>query len=291
MEYLIPRFLCAFLSGMILSQTGSFIQMGTRNILASPSTLGFDGLSVLWILVLHSIMLIMGVDHPILMLFLVGVPVFVGVGWYFARFIGGNRNIERLILLGLTFNLLVGAVFSLWQFLFVAFNLPFPVELWFGHFRYADPTAAWLLVFVECFILAGWSGLRSEFFLFSLGKNVAQNWKLKEKVFFTFLFTAVAIGTFSVVSLFGAFSFLALVFPILSRKLWFKKFDLAGEILLGGAVNGLLLLGIDSLCYFFPVLGAEIPVGLIATSVGALSLIFLLWRSDKPLEILAKAKK
>ncbi|WP_408095369.1 iron chelate uptake ABC transporter family permease subunit [Peredibacter sp. HCB2-198] len=291
MDYLIPRFLCAFLSGAILSQTGSLIQMGTRNILASPSTLGFDGLSILWILILHSVLLLTGYEHPVTVLFLFGVPVFAIVGIFFSKFIGQSKNIERLILLGLTFNLLVGAVFSLWQFLFLAFNLPFPVELWFGHFRFANPEALGILVVLEFLILFGWWRLSKEFLLFSLGKNLASNWKLEERTVYKFLFLTVAIGTFTVISLFGAFSFMALVFPIFARKLWFKKFDLAGEFLIGGLANGLLLMAIDSACYYFPIFGAEIPVGLIATAVGALSLIFLLWTSKGPMEIVAKTKK
>lgn len=291
MDYLIPRFLCAFLSGVVLSQTGSLIQMGTRNILASPSTLGFDGLSILWILVLHSVLLLTGYDHPIFVLFLFGVPVFVLVGLFFSRFMGQSKNIEKLILLGLTFNLLVGAVFSLWQFLFLAFNLPFPVELWFGHFRFANVEALIILLVLEAFILLGWGWLSKEFFLFSLGKNLASNWKLEESLVYKFLFLTVAIGTFTIISLFGAFSFMALVFPILARKLWFKKFDLSGEFLIGALVNGLLLMAIDSVCYYFPIYGAEIPVGLIATAVGALSLILLLWTSGKHMDFLAKPKK
>lgn len=291
MDYLVPRLLCALFSGIIISQTGSLIQMGTRNILASPSTLGFDGLSVFWILVLHSVMLIFGYDQPLATLFFFGVPFFIFVGWFFARFIIRSKNIEKLVLLGLTFNLLVGAIFSLWQFLFLAFNLPFPVELWFGHFRFANLEALGILFVLEACLIIGWCYLKKEFQLFSLGKTVATNWKLNEKVLFSFLFIMVAVGTFSVVSLFGAFSFLGLVFPILARKLWFRSYDLPGEFLWGALVNGLLLMLIDLVCYSFPVFGAEIPVGLIATAVGALSLIFLLWNSDRHLEILAKTKK
>ena len=291
MDYLVPRLLCALLSGMIISQTGSLIQMGTRNILASPSTLGFDGLSVFWILILHSVMLIFGYDQPLTTLFFFGIPFFILVGGFFARFIVRSKNIERLILLGLTFNLLVGAIFSLWQFLFLAFNLPFPVELWFGHFRFANIEALGILLILELVLIVGFSYLKKNFQLFSLGKSVAANWKLNEKVLFSFLFIMVAIGTFTVISLFGAFSFLGLVFPILARKLWFRSYDLPGEFLLGALINGLLLMLIDLVCYSFPVFGAEVPVGLIATAVGALSLILLLWNSDRHLEILAKARK
>lgn len=289
MEYLIPRLLSAILTGAILSQTGSLIQMSTRNILASPSTLGFDGLSVLWILFFHSILLFFGYDQPVLMLFLIGMPVFIFIGWIYSGFINRQKNIERLILIGLTFNLFVGAIFSLWQFLFLAFNLPFPIELWFGHFRFANMEALSILTVVEIFIVAGWFMLKKDFYLFSFGKSVAQNLGLNHKSLFFFLFMAVAVGTFSVISLFGAFSFLGLIFPIIARKLWFGKFDLKGEFLLGALLNGLSLMLIDAVCYFFPIYGAEIPVGLIATAVGAVSLILLLWHSNH-WEILAKVK-
>lgn len=292
MEYLIPRFFCAIFTGAILSQTGSFIQMSTRNILASPSTLGFDGLSILWVLFFHSVLIFFGYDQPVLILFLFGVPFFIIMAWFFSTFLIRQKNIERLILIGLTFNLLVGAIFSLWQFLFLAFNLPFPIELWFGHFRYANGQALLILSTLEFLIIAGWIILKKDFLIFSLGKSVAQNLKLDHKRLFLFLFISVALGTFAVVSLFGAFSFLGLIFPIIARKLWFKKFDLIkGEILIGGLVNGLALMAIDAVCYFFPIYGAEVPVGLIATAVGAVSLILLLWKSDTSLEILAKSQK
>ena len=291
MEYVAIRFLCALLAGTILSQTGSLIQLSTRNILASPSTLGFDGLSIFWILIFHSLLLSFGMEHSSIALILVGLPVFIFTGVIYSSFIKRYQSIEKLILMGLTFNLLIGAVFSLWQFLFLAFNLPFPVELWFGHFRYAGQEALSLLILFEGVFIFFWFLLRRELNLFSLGKSVARNLGLKQNHFYLFIFLSIAIGTFAVIALFGAFSFLGLVFPILARKLWFKKFDLKGEFLIGAMVNGLFLMFIDVLCYYFPIYGAEIPVGLIATGVGAVSLILILWKSDNRLEILAKTQK
>ena len=288
MDYLIIRFLSALLTGIIISQAGSLIQMSTRNLLASPSTLGFDGLAILWVLLFHSIVLMLNIDQPLIFQLLLGLPMFFLLGWCYSKFLGRKRNIERLILIGLTFNLLVGAIFSLWQFLFLAFNLPFPVELWFGHFRFSDLNGAMVLLTLEVFFLAGWFLLRKDFIIYSMGRSVARNLKLNTARLYLFMFTTIAIGTFAVVGLFGAFSFLGLIFPIISRKLWFSKYDLSGELLWGSTVNGLAFLLVDSICYFFPIMGAEIPVGLIATAVGAVSLIMLLWKSDSLLEILAK---
>lgn len=291
MDYLIPRFLCALLSGTLLSQTGTLIQMSSRNILASPSTLGFDGISILWILLFHSTMLMLGFEPSILTLFLTGIPLFLLVGWTYFKMMGTLESVEKYILIGLTFNLLVGAIFSLWQFLFLAFNFPFPAELWFGHFRFANLETLSILVLVETGMLIGWIFLRKEFLLFSLGKSVARNLKLRQKSLYLFLFMAVSVGTFSVISLFGAFSFLGLIFPYIARKLWFKRFDLKGEFLIGALMNGISLMVVDSLSYFLPIYGAEFPVGLIAMILGAVSLIFLLWKGERPFEILAKAQK
>lgn len=291
MEYLISRFLSAFLTGMILSQTGSYIQMSTRNVLASPSTLGFDGLAILWVLIFHSILVFSGGDQNSLILFLSGIPMFIGVGVIYSRFMGKQKNIERLILIGLTFNLLVGAIFSLWQFLFLAFNKPFPVELWFGHFRFAGLETLLILGVVELFLLFGQFYFRREINLFSLGENISRNLKLNEAGLYRFFFIAISLGTFSVIALFGAFSFLGLILPFVARKLWFERFDLKGELLMGAGVNAFFFMLIDVLCYQFPVYGAEIPVGLIATGLGAVSLILLLWKSSNSFEILAKSRK
>lgn len=283
MDYLIIRMICSFLAGVMLSQAGSLVQLGTRNILSSSSTLGLDGLSVLWLLVFHSLSLAFNLNFSIEWTFLVSVPLFVLLGMLFPRFLKSKTKFERIILLGVTFNLLVGAIFSLWQFFFMAFNLPFPVELWFGHFRFASSEAVMILIIVEGFILLGMKTYLPQLQLFSLGPMVALNWGLNEKKLFRFIFVVVAISTLVVTNLFGAFAFLGLVFPIVARKMWFKRKDLTGELIHGSYLNGLSLMILDLLCYFAPIHGAEIPVGLIVTAVGAVSLILVLWLKSKDL--------
>lgn len=281
MDYLLIRLGASFLTGVLLSQSGSLIQLGTRNILASPSTLGFDGLAVLWLLIFHSISLYFNLSYPIELSFLIGVPLFIFLGLMFPRLLKGKSKFEKIILLGLTFNLLVGSVFSLWQFLFMAFNLPFPVELWFGHFRFASAQALAILVGAEILILLGMKFFFRDLKMFSIGPIMGLNWELNEKRLFKFIFVVVALSTLLVINLFGAFSFLALLFPILARKLWFKKWDLTGEFFGGAVFNGLCLMLIDWACYQFPLYGAEVPVGLIVTGLGALSLIGILWSKYK----------
>jgi ABC-type Fe3+-siderophore transport system permease subunit len=290
MDYLIIRLISSFLVGVLLSQAGSLIQLGTRNILASPSTLGIDGLSVLWLLIFHSVTLYFNLNFSVEWTFLLGVPLFFLIGMGFPKFFKGQSKFERIILLGLTFNLLVGAVFSLWQFLFMAFNLPFPVELWFGHFRFASSSSLGILLVTEFLILLGMKYFYKDLKMFSIGPIMELNWGLDEKKLFRFIFVVVAVSTLIVINLFGAFSFLGLVFPILARKMWFKQRDMGGELFLGPVFNGLCLMAVDCLCYFNPIYGAEVPVGLIVTGIGAVSLIVILW-SNKDSEIVAKPKK
>ena len=291
MDYLIIRLFSSFFVGVLLSQSGSLIQLGTRNILSSPSTLGFDGLAVLWLLIFHSVSLYLNLSYPVEWTFLLGMPLFILLGLLFPQFLKGKLKFERIILLGITFNLFVGAIFSLWQFLFMAFNLPFPVELWFGHFRFASSVSLGILLGTELLVLVGMRFFYRDLKMFSIGPIMGLNWGLNEKRLFQFIFIVVAVSTLVVVNLFGAFSFLGLVFPLLARKMWFQKRDLAGEFFIGPVFNGFCLMVVDALCYFNPILGAEVPVGLIVTGIGAVSLILILWSCNKDSEIVAKPKK
>lgn len=281
MDYVIIRAISSFLAGMLISQSGSLVQLSSRNILSSPSTLGFDGLAVLWLLVVHSLSLLFQFELTTELSLIWGVPVFILIGYFFSFLLKGKKKLERIILLGITFNLLVGAVFSLWQFLFMAFNLPFPIELWFGHFRYASSSSAIVLIITEMiifiYLLRNFKMLK----MLSLGPIMKVNWGLDERKLLGFVFITASVSTFIVISLFGSFSFLGLIFPIIARKVWFKSKDLNGEFFYGSLMNGLLLMGVDLLCYFSPIYGAEVPVGLIVTGIGALSLIVILWTNAK----------
>lgn len=288
MDYLILRLASSFLCGLILSQAGSFIQTGTRNILASPSTLGIEGLSVLWILLFHTLTMMTGLESE--WWGLIGVPVFGLIGLFLSRIVGKEFKLESILFVGLTFNLLVGAVFSLWQFFFLAYNLPFPVEIWFGHFRFVRPEAVLVLSGFEFALLLFMRKFWKDLQLYSLGPSLSRTHAGNIRGLYSFFFVFSIAGTFLVISLFGAFSFLGLILPLMARKIWFGRFDMKGELVIGSMFNGLIFMLLDYLCYRYPVMGAEIPVGLIASVLGAVCLIALIGRSRGP-DFLANARK
>lgn len=285
MDYLLTRMLCSFLTGVLSSQAGSLVQLGTRNILSSPSTLGFEALTVFWLLLIHVVGLVVGESH---LLFYLGFPVFIAVALVIKKFVGVETNLERVILLGLTVNLLMGAVFSLGQFFFLALNFPFPMEVWFGNFRLADPSKLLWVFLAEIFFLCFYLRYERKILVYSLGEDWGQGLRLKDGSLFLFIFIAAILATYLIVNLFGAFAFLGLIFPIIARSFWFKAFDVRGEFLLGALGNGFLLMVIDAICYEFTFAGAELPVGLLVSVVGAVSLILILWRFSKASHLLAK---
>jgi ABC-type Fe3+-siderophore transport system permease subunit len=217
-----------------------------------------------------------------------GIFFFVGVGIYFSRIFKFRLDLNRPLLIGISFNLFVGGFFSLAQFFFQAFNVPFPNELWFGHFRDVNQEAFLSLLSVSIFANFVLLKLHRKITMYSLGPMISQNLNVNSGQLYRWIFVTVGISLFVVISHFGVFSFLGLIFPIFARKFWFKKFDLMGEMHLGSWMNGLFLMGLDYLCYELPIKGAEVPVGLIVSVVGAVSLILLLRKPNSGFETLAK---
>ena len=78
------------------------------------------------------------------------------------------------------------------------------------------------------------------------------------------------------VTLFGVFSFLSLIFPLIIRLLPFKRGDFAFEISGGAILSGFLLALIDLACYHFTFYGVELPAGVFASVIGSCGLILLL---------------
>jgi iron complex transport system permease protein len=155
MDYEIIRIISAFFAGGLLSLGGSFTQVATQNELAGPSTLGFDGLVVLNILVAHLYISFVGTTMELELLSL----FFFALCFLLIKFIvkqkksetiytnSASSGVGKIILIGLCFNLFIGAIFSLMHFFFLSKSMEFPVQLWFGNFKYATESSLIILVF------------------------------------------------------------------------------------------------------------------------------------------------
>lgn len=280
LEEEVIRLLAAFCCGMLMSIMGSFIQLRSQNILASTSTIGLDSLSILWILLFHTLSVLLGIDFSFNFKMIIGVLVFTLFGGYISHLSRKSFKIERLLLLGLALNLFVGALYSLWQFLFLAFNFDFPTELIFGHFRFVEFKALWIVISCLVLFLGGLKIYWKDLEIYSTGNDIASLAGFNSNKMSQFFLISSSVTIFILVFLFGGFAFLGLILPILSRGLWFKRWGLRGEFILGALVNGALFMLIDFVCYSFPVAGAEVPVGLLSGAIGSLSLILILRRTN-----------
>src|SRR5690554_130190 len=168
------RLTASFCAGTLMSLMGSFIQLRSQNILASTSTVGMDSLSVLWILLFHSLTVILGWEVSFLPQMLLGIGVFVFFGIYISKLTEKKFNLQKLLLLGLALNLFVGALYSLWQFLFLAFNFEFPTELLFGHFRFVGMNELLPVVVILLLFFLGLKLYWREIEIFSTGPEITR---------------------------------------------------------------------------------------------------------------------
>ena len=277
------RLATAVVSGAVLSHGGSLVQLTTRNEMASPSTLGMDGLAVGLVLFLYSLpMLFPGiVVYDLLSL---GMVVTVAL---LLRLVPAPRSsfetsragdMRFVLLLGLSVNLMVGALFALLQFVAMAFNHEFPDQLWFGRIEAATPMQLWIGLPLLLILIWRASRYRRQWKAMLLGEGWCRGLGIpvqritKEALWIAF------VGNLWVITQWGAFSFLGLLFPLLLRQMGRYRGrpwrELTEGALLCGVVFGLL----DHICYNVTFHGAEIPVGLPAGLLGAAGLVLMLWR-------------
>ena len=120
----------------------------------------------------------------------------------------------------------------------------------------------------------------AKFNAINLGVFVAQGIGIDVEKFQKINLLLALLLTGIVVSFFGVFSLLGLVLPHVLRSLKFFKTDMRAEILIGPFLGGLLIALIDLGCYNFVFYGAELPVGMISSVVGAFALTLVLLRSS-----------
>lgn len=289
-EYELYRSIFAFLCGHFLCLSGSLTQITANNHLASPSTLGFDGLGALGVILAQIFLVsIWPGDLEPKAFIIFGSFIFLGALLINKRPRGQSQSLDInfLILLGLAFNLFVGAVFSVAQFLFMALNYEFPTGLWFGGFRYFQNWWLWpflgLFIFSQIVVKRNAKGLRLMGLGngFALGRGVDVKKTQKEALFLSLLLTGL------VISFFGVFSFLGLIFPHLLRVFSRYRSNARKELVEGPVLAGIGLFGLDAICLRFTYMGAEFPAGMITSVGGAMLLILLLLRSKS---FISKAK-
>lgn len=279
-EWDIARFLIALLAGATLSFAGSLIQMTTRNELATPSTLGMDGLAVLMVMAAYLLeglgISAGGLSETAL---LIGIAIGL-LGYSWLQLSGASRLVDfkLALLFGLSLNLFVGALFAVMQFLAMAFNREFPEQLWFGRVQIlsthswliAGPIWLLLLHFLFSYRRAWKILLLGESWCLGLHVPVAQIYR--RSVLIAFLLTLWSITQF------GVFSFLGLLFPLILRQLPRYRAQPWREMTEGAVACGLLFALIDHACFNVTFHGSEIPVGLPSSLFGAAALVTMLWR-------------
>lgn len=276
---LLYRMLCSFSVGMSLSVCGSLSQIITHNPMSSPSTLGLQAFVVLALLVSHFISLIFRVEVSsefiIIMTLLLGVIVKlltpkskVSIYKNKVSFLG-----DKIVLVGLCFNLFVGAIFSFAHFLSMSLNIRFPTSIWYGHFKFANLSSTISMLLLLFLIVIFVNKYKRSIRYFNFGPDFMASLGLNAGGFQAQTLFIILIATAFSVSYFGVFSFLGLIFPHFLRSLNLFKNDLFLEASLGAALCGLILMALDALCYWMPFYGAEIPVGMLSSIVGALYLV------------------
>lgn len=281
-DFYFIRIFAAFLCGALLSLSGSLTQHATQNSLAGPSTLGLDGIAVICVVFAQFFIVLtpIGIGQEVLGILLF-LPL-IAIGFLFKNFFKKkivSHDIKTYVLLGLCFNLFVGAIFSIIQFLFMALNFEFPTGLWFGNFRFVSFSSLSIIFFAFIVLYFLSIQIMRKLRLLSLGEGVIQNLSLDgSSVQRRALFISL-VATVVVVNLFGVFSFLSLIFPLTLRRLSFFRNSLKREIIFGPLFSGVILSGIDFICYNFTFYGIEFPVGMMSSVVGAFLLMALLLSS------------
>ncbi len=273
------RFLIAAIVGGQLSLGGSLVQLTTRNDLASPSTLGMDGLAVGILLLTFAF----GIGSPealVGVVFATGLILWLGFSRLPLKF-QRTHDFRLLLLLGLAINLLVGALFSIMHFMAMAFNHEFPSQLWFGRIS-AISAVQWvgalgilsLSFALLIFRRRSWKAML-------LGVGWCHGLKVPVQRITREAMVVAFVGNFWVITQFGAFSLLGLLLPLLLRQLPRYRGEPGRELTEGLVVSGVAFGLIDHACYNLTFRGAEIPVALPLSLLGAVSLVTLLWRRER----------
>lgn len=279
------RIILAFILGYFLSLSGSLSQLITNNSIASPSTLGMDGLAVLFVILAYFLpeQFLFGLPYEIVSFILFNFCFFFLSFLFFKKKhsieVWEKFSITQLVIIGMAFNLFVGAIFSIIQFLFLSYNFQFPSGLWFGQVKNYENyyLSIYLILFLVSLIFSFIFAKRISILNYGSGMAFGLNLNVPKIQKTCLLLSLYLTGT--VICFFGVFSFLSLVFPHLVRSQRLFRNNMAMELTYGSLISGAILAVLDLACFNAIINGAELPVGMVTSVIGAFFLILFLLKS------------
>ncbi|MGF1723992.1 vitamin B12 ABC transporter permease BtuC [Photobacterium nomapromontoriensis] len=269
-----PRLLAALAIGASLASSGAVLQVLLGNPLAEPGVLGISGGASLALVVV--LFFLPFTPSPLLMM----VAAMMGAFCFTLILVGLSRrrkvSTARLLLIGVALGILSGAVVT-WAFYFSDdLNLRMLMYWLMGSVAGVSWQQLILLLVVSPVLI--WLCLQGKKLdLLMLGEHQAKQLGLDVAAFRWRLILIVSLLVGASVALGGVIGFIGLVIPHLIRL----SFGTENRFLLPlSAVCGALLLAMADTLSRILLPAAELPVGVVITSIGAPVFIWMLLRSQ-----------
>ncbi len=272
----VPRWLAAGLVGATLAAGGAALQALLRNPLAEPALLGVSAGAALAAVMTLALAGLVGLSVSVVVPALPLIAFAGGVGTVLIVLSLSSRDgqvqIATVLLIGMSVNLLAGAIVGLLTYLAPAQELRGMVFWAMGSFAGISWREALPALLVMGFSLLLLWPARVQLNVLSFGEEEALRMGVDTVRVKRTLVLAVALGVGAGVAIAGMIAFVGLLVPHFMRRLVGPDYRvLLPTCMLGGA----LLLGTADLLARHVVYPAELPVGLLTTLLGGPCFIWL----------------
>jgi iron complex transport system permease protein len=263
----LPRMVIAMLIGAGLALSGSILQGLSRNSLADPGILGINagaGLAVVFSIYLF------GQSNGSLLSEPFFLPVFAFIG---ALAVAGRIDPERLLLVGLGFNALCGALLMILQLKMDPKNFQQAAiwltgSIWGTQWPYVWALLPWILILIPAAFL---KARTMNLLQFNQEVPIALGLKVETERRILLCLSAAIAG--ACVAVGGGIAFVGLLAPHLARRLCGPNYFISLPL---SALIGAALLLIADMIGKNLLAPADIPVGIVISVIGAPYLIFML---------------
>jgi iron complex transport system permease protein len=266
----LPRVVCAFITGGMLSLAGALMQTLLRNPLADPYVMGVSGGAA----VASLLALLIGISSPYL-----GIYAFIGSLFSILLVMALAKNVTtdsslRLLLTGIVVAAGWGAVISFVLTLSNNQNLRSMMFWLMGDLSYAQLSLWQPITLLAGLVMSLF--LARPLNLFILGSIKAESFGVNSKRLNLYLYLISSLLTASAVSMAGCIGFVGLVVPHMLRLCGYSdhRLLLPTSVLLGGSM--LVLSDTLARAMFAPI---QLPVGAVTALIGVPFFLFLLRRS------------